>query len=172
MKICHCLFYYKNNKIIAVLLKSTGMEVIKFGGENHIEYCNNFWNEWIDYAGCTSNTLLDFCIIYDKELPMPKDLESRKCTSDSSIWSRNKIQETIEKFVDIMVPTEIRGEDGELLFKAGSFRNVEKEIFIMTAKYKNANDDTKEIEDYSTEMTPFIRNMVDKLNDYDKIHNI
>lgn len=171
MNICHCLFFFKNDEIVSIIKKSTGMEIIKFAGNNFTEYTNEFWSKWIDYAGCTKDSLLDFCIVYDNELMIPSEFIDRKCSPTSCIWTRNKIHDTIEKFIDIIRPTKVLNEEGCLLFKLGSFRNIdEKEILSMTAVYTNSSNGVIEAEtNDDAEMTPFIQGMVEQLEEYDKI---
>ena len=65
MSVCHYLFWIENNKITAVLNKGNAFEIIKFGGNKSIEYKEDFWSTWQEYAGFLKNDHIDFCFVFD-----------------------------------------------------------------------------------------------------------
>jgi len=170
MNIIHCLFWFKNNRVTAVLYKNRKMEVMKFGGNNYIDFTSNFWSEWCDYSGFIKSDLADFCIVYDEKPFVSEELLDRKCPAYKSIWYKDNINRAIE-IIGIREPAEIYKENGYLLFKIGSFYNIEqKDTAVMTVEYVNADNEEEEEEtgEETIEITPFIKDMVKKLNEYDR----
>lgn len=167
MKVCHCLFWIQNNKITAVL-KGSSFEIIKFRGNNSIEYKADFWEMWQDYAGFLKDDSTDFCFVFDGEMPCVSGyLKNRQCPDDECIWNRYSIQ-NVADMLEISKPTQISNENGVHIARAGSFRNTsDADIVNMTAVYRNAEKNIVSEESEPTEIIPFIEEMLEKLKIYD-----
>lgn len=168
MNICHYLFLIENNKITAVLNKGNNFEIIKFRGNNSVEYKDDFWEMWKEYAGFLKNDFTDFCFIFDDEMPCVSEyLKNRECPDNECIWDKYRIQSAIDS-LDISRPLQIFNENGMRIAQTGSFRNIEdSDIIRLTAVYRNSEKNIIPDESEPTETTPFIEEMLEKLKMYD-----
>ena len=169
MGVWHYLFWLENNKITAVLNKGNSFEIIKFGGNRSIEYTENFWEMWRDYAGFLKDDFIDFCFVFDDECPQVSEyLKMRECPENECIWDQYAIQNAVN-MLGIRQPTQIFNENGVCIVKTGSFRNIDKsDIIKLAAVYRNSEKEIFEEKSETAEMTPFIEDMLTKLKKYDK----
>lgn len=168
MNICHCLFWIENNKITSVLNTSGGLEIMKFGGNETIEFTDEFWECWRDYSGFLTTSLTDFCFVYDEAPCIAESLKDRECPPCECVWNRNKVQKVAE-LMGIVQPTLIFNKNGVRIAQAGSFRNSKQEdIISLTAVYRNSENEIKENESVPAELTPLIEEMLEKLKKYDE----
>lgn len=170
MKVYHYLFWIKDNKIAAINNKGNSYEVMKFKGNTSIAYKENFWDEWLDYAGFTKDDLTDFCFIYDKEMPCVSEyLKEKECDISDCIWNRYTIN-NIVKSIELPYTAKIFDENDNPVASGGSFRNIKDEDIIkLKVSYRCSNDESEpEKEDEPYETTPFIDDMLKKLHLYDE----
>lgn len=169
MNIRHCLFWFKNNTVTAVLKKNNDMSVMRFRGNETIPFTEKYWDDWCEYAGLCSNDKTDFCLIYDNMPDVSDRLMSMQCEPSESIWNGIKIQKVIS-MLNVAEPAEIRTESGELLCRAGSFRNADKaDVSIMTARFINAEAESMKAEIMkaeTAEKTPLIQYYVGEFKKY------
>lgn len=168
MNICHCLFWIENNKITSVLNTSDGLEIMKFGGNETIEFTDEFWECWRDYSGFLKTSLTDFCFVYDEAPCIAEDLKDKECPPNECVWNRNKVQ-SVAELMGIVQPTLIFNENGVRIAQAGSFRNIKQEdIISLTAVYRNSENEINENESAPAEITPFIEGILEKLKKYEE----
>ncbi|MGN0482095.1 MAG: hypothetical protein ACI4HI_00945 [Lachnospiraceae bacterium] len=168
MKICHCLFWIKDKKIISVLAKKNGFEIMKFEGNACIEYTEDFWDKWKEYAGFLKTSQTDFCLIYDEKTNISEALSARECPRSECVWNRYMIQSVVER-MQIDTPIQIYDEKGIRIAQTGNFRKKsEGEIVRMTASYRTDNEEAFEEKTETRERTPFIQYMIEKLERHDR----
>lgn len=169
MRVWHYLFFVKNNKITSVLKKDNGFEILRFGGNISVEYNEDFWNMWQEYAGFIKNDLIDFCFIYDDEKPQVSEyLKVRECSTEDCKWNKYFIQDAVN-LLDIKFPAVILNVNGVCIAKSGKFTNKkEDKIVRLTADYRNSDAAILEDESEEAEITPFIEEMLGKLKEYDE----
>lgn len=168
MNIRHCLFWFQNNTVTAILKKNTGMEIMKFRGNETIPFTESYWNDWIEYSGLCRNDKTDFCLIYDIEPTVSEKLLNMQCESASSFWNRIRIQKVLQ-MLEISASTEIRLENGELLCRTGSSRKADMQK--MTAKFMNADLETAPSAPETVKKTELIQYYVSKLKEYKESYN-
>ena len=168
MNIRHCLFWFQNGTVTAVLKKSSGMEILRFRGDEAVLFTDGYWEQWIDYAGLCGSDKADLCFIYDSEPAVPEELLSRQCDPSDGIWSGRKIEKVL-KMLNISEPAEVRTESGERLCRVGPYRSARSpDIRTMTARFVSAETETDGIGAEPAEMTPIVRHYVKKLEEYEE----
>lgn len=166
MSVHHCLFWIRDNKITSILVSGDKFEIMKFGGYEDIEYTEDFWEEWKDFSGFSKSSQTDFCLIYDNKVSISEDLRTRECPLNECVWNRYNIQKAVD-MLDIRKATQIYTENGACVAQAGNFRNVRGcDITKLTAEYRSAEKEIA-VDITSAEITPFIKDMLEKLNTYD-----
>ena len=84
------------------------------------------------------------------------------------IWNKYAIQKVAD-MMERMQPTQIYNEEGACIVRTGSFKGVhESEIIRLIAVYRSSEEVELQEEAKEIEMTPFIKDMLTKLRDYDK----
>lgn len=164
MNIRHCLFWYENGLITAILYKNNKLEIMRFGGMVRISFTEDYWEKWVEHSGFCSDDKTDFCIIYDNEPVIVEKLRDAQCAPADSIWNKGKIQKAVE-MLNITAPTGLYTENGAFLFKVGSFRQATDHITLI-AKFINAENEVQKVEKESAETTPFIQYYEEKLRKY------
>ena len=169
MGICHYLFWKEKDKIAAILHKGNAFEIIKFGGYTMVQYTTDYWEKWKEYAGFLKEDFIDFCFIVDNECPQITEyLKERECPDHKCIWDRHSIQKAVD-MLEIIQPTEIYNQQGRCIVRSGAFRGVqEAEINRLVAVYRTSEETELEENPKEIEITPFIKDMLTKLRDYDK----
>lgn len=169
MGVCHYLFWIKDKKITSVLKQGNAFEIIKFGGNSSVEYNEEFWNMWQEYAGFIKTDFIDFCFVYDDEMPHISDyLKSRECSIEECIWNRYLIQDTVN-LLEIKYPTEIVNENGICIARTGTFINKKQDDVIrLTASYRSSQAVILKDEPKGARRTEFIDEMMEKLKEYDE----
>ena len=173
MTVCHCLFWIKDNKVTSVLAQKDSIEIMKFGGNETIEYTEDFWNTWKEYSGFTKSTMTDFCLVFDEQITVPKDLTDKPCAPEDCIWNSRRIQKVVE-MLGIQSTTRILDKEERCVAHVGSFRNIEKDgVLTMFVDYQYSLQEDDSIEEQAeesapVEMTPFIQDMLHKLAKYDR----
>lgn len=167
MTVWHYLFWIENNKITAILNSGKNYEIIKFGGNLSIEYNEEYWKNWQEYAGFLSEDLIDFCFVYDNECPQISDyLKSKECPDNECKWDKYTIQYAVN-ILEKGYPVQIYNENGVCIAKTGSFRDItEADILEFSAKYRNSEKEIIE-EKKDCKITPFIERQLKKLKIYD-----
>lgn len=172
MRVCHCLFRLEDHRITAVLNNGKKPEIIKFGGYDSVEYKDDFWESWQDYAGFLKDDLTDFCFVYDTECPqLSEHLKGRECAENECLWDKYSIKNAID-ILGLHKPTLIFNENGVCIARAGSFRNADDTDAVrLTAVYRSCEKeplaDETDIEE-EPELTPFIEDMLFMLKKYDE----
>lgn len=169
MGVCHYLFWIKDRKITSVLKKGDKFEIIKFGGNTSVEYNEEFWDMWQEYAGFIKNDVTDFCFVYDDEKPQVSEhLKDRECSDEECIWNKYFIQDAIN-LLGIKYPAAVFDENGVCVAKAGNFINKkEDDVIKLKASYRKSEQAVLKDVSEKIEMTPFIEEMLQKLEEYDK----
>lgn len=165
MNIRHCLFWFENDMVTAILQKKDGLTLMKIKGKTTVPFTEAYWNEWIRHSGFCSYDKTDFCLIYDSEPVVAEKLENAQCEPSDSIWNRGKIQKAVE-MLDIASPTVLYTENGALLCKTGSFRNKSDKCTARTASFINSENESKPIERKPSEATPFVQYCVGELKKF------
>lgn len=169
MRVCHCLFWLEDHRITAVLYNGKKPELIKFGGYDSVEYKDNFWESWKDYAGFLKDDLTDFCFVFDTECPKLSDnLKGRECAENECVWDKYAIINTADMLNKICRPTQIFNENGVRIAQIGF---DDTDAVRLTAVYRGHEKGplpaVSEI-DVETELTPFIEDMLFMLKKYDE----
>lgn len=170
MGICHYLFWIENNKITAILNSGKNFEIIKFGGNTAVEYTEDFWEIWQEYAGFLKDDFIDFCFVFDAECPEISDyLKSRECPENDCIWDKYMIQNAVN-ILEKSYPVQIRNENGICIAKVSSFKDItESDILNFTAIYRNSEKKIEEKKEKDFKVTPFIERQLKKLKMYDGV---
>ena len=169
MSVCHYLFWKEKNKITTVLKNDNTFKIIKFGGYSAVEYKNDFWERWREYAGFLKGDFIDFCFVFDDECPqIPEYLKERECNDKECIWDKYAIQ-NIANIINVNKPIQIFNKEGICIAKAGLFRDIQKsDIEQLVAVYRSSEKEILPNNNESIEITPFIEDMLIKLKEYDK----
>lgn len=176
MTVCHCLFWIKDNKVTSVLAQKDSIEIMKFGGNETIEYTEDFWNTWKEYSGFTKSTMTDFCLVFDEQITVPKDLTDKPCAVEDCMWNSRRIQKAVD-MLGVQYATKILNEEGKCVACTGTFRNIgEGDVQAMSANYRPAlqenesceGDEDENENDAPVNMTPFIKEQLDKLKRYER----
>ena len=164
-KIRHCLFWFENNRITAVMFYDGEKKPILIGGKSSVEYTNVYWNEWKEHSGCCLDDMIDFCIIYDKEIAVPHELQKRCCKNSESVWNTVLISRIVDEIVSGQV-TEYYSKDGKFIFQTG-ISNKADSIRKMGISFMNIEKEIEVIEE-SKDKTPLILYYEKEKKEYDK----
>lgn len=98
MSICRCLFWKYEDETAVVALSSNGLEPLKFLGKVFCSYTDDFkdfWSEWKQQISYESTQEIDFCVISDGSLSIPKELLKKQCGISQSEWRPETISNAL-----------------------------------------------------------------------------